>query len=680
MMTRHKSKLLYIWVVIATILIPATDAGAGDQEGRRVALVIGNNAYKERALRNAVNDARAVKAVLENLGFAVEKKENTSLLEMEEAIRKFASSIGSGDVALFFFSGHGLQIDGVNYLVPTDFDARSAVEAKHKSYSASLLCELMEASGSYLNIVILDACRNNPFKAFRGGERGLAPMNAGSGSFIAFATGPNNIASDNVVGENGLYTKHLLPALQAPGLELEDVFKQVGQGVKRESGGRQQPWTTTNFYDYFYFVKGNGTPQRTGVTTIGVAGTLSVTVNMAGADIIVDGRKLATSEGPQTLTFSNMAYGTHEVTVRKDLFRSDVTSESVEVPVGGSASVTARLKPIMSPADMFDKGENYFDDENYSEALRYYHPAAELGHADSQFSLGYMYDEGYGIEENNVEAAEWYRRAAEQGDAAAQHNLGTMYLNGEGVEKDLTEARTWLAKSANQGFAMAQYSLGNIYDEGLGVDEDDQEAAKWYLKAARQGYEAAQFMLGDLYESGSGVEKDEQEAVKWYTKAANQGNAPAQYYLGYMYENGHLVEENTKEAAKWYLKAAKQGFALAQYSLGLMYDHSIGVNKDYSEAVWWYRKAAEQGHEGAQTNLGFMYLYGLGVEEDYAEARQWFLKAASQESVEAQYNLGLMYENGWGVAEDMEEAIRWYRKAADQGDEDAEEALKRLGR
>ncbi len=223
--------------------------------GRRVALVVGNNNYPTMRLRNAVNDARSMRGVLRQLGFSVQVAENTGRADLQRAVRGFIGSINPGDVAMFYYSGHGIQVDGENFLVPTDFDAVDEIEAESQSYSAELVRERMEQSGSRLNIIVLDACRDNPFTASRSGSRGLAAMNVTRGTFIAFATGPGQTASDNPRGNNGLFTSYLIEALRIPGLRLEDVFRRVGGEVSRETGGRQAPWIASSVYGDFYFIQ-----------------------------------------------------------------------------------------------------------------------------------------------------------------------------------------------------------------------------------------------------------------------------------------------------------------------------------------------------------------------------------------------------------------------------------------
>ena len=220
---------------------------------RRIALIIGNGLYKEAPLRNPVNDARAIATALREFGFDVTLQENLPKREMEEQVRIFGRKIKTGAVGLFYFSGHGIQVNGRNYLIPIGHNIEKEQDIEFEAVDAGRVLAEMEAAENRLNIVILDACRNNPFaRAFRSETRGLAIMTAPSGSIVAYSTGPGSIASDGD-GENGLYTQELLNNIRQPGLRIEDIFKRVRVGVKAKSNGKQVPWETSALEGDFYF-------------------------------------------------------------------------------------------------------------------------------------------------------------------------------------------------------------------------------------------------------------------------------------------------------------------------------------------------------------------------------------------------------------------------------------------
>jgi len=225
---------------------------------KRVALVIGNADYKNSPLRNPVNDATLMTSELKKLGFNVNTIKNGSQNQMKQAISKFGETLAKdkSTIGLFYYAGHGLQIKGKNYLIPTD--AKIDKEPDVEVYCVDLdgLLANLEYSGNNMNIIILDACRNNPFaRSFRSqAGDGLATINAPVGTIIAYATAPGSVAADGE-SKNGLYTQEFVKALSIPNIKIEDVFKKVRTQVKTISEGKQIPWENSSIEGDFYFIR-----------------------------------------------------------------------------------------------------------------------------------------------------------------------------------------------------------------------------------------------------------------------------------------------------------------------------------------------------------------------------------------------------------------------------------------
>ncbi|MBU1229221.1 MAG: caspase family protein [Proteobacteria bacterium] len=245
---RFFAALLALCLLVAT----AQAAPVGTPE-RRTALVIGNGAYASAPLKNPVNDARDMAAALKSLGFEVTLLTDASHKQMEAAARDFGLKLRQGGAGLFYFAGHGLQVAGENYLVPVDAVIQTESDVKFGCLNAGLVLGKMEDARNGLNMVILDACRNNPFaRSFRSAELGLAKMDAPTGSIIAYATAPGSVAADGA-GRNGVYTEHLLKNMRAPGLAVTDLFMRVRMGVVADTGKKQVPWEASSLTGYFYF-------------------------------------------------------------------------------------------------------------------------------------------------------------------------------------------------------------------------------------------------------------------------------------------------------------------------------------------------------------------------------------------------------------------------------------------
>ena len=233
-------------------------APSAEAAQRRVALVIGNNAYETSPLTNSVNDARAMAGVLRDAGFAVILLTDIDQRQFQLALREFGErlkAVGSGGAGLFYYAGHGMQIKGRNFLIPVRSSIAHEDEVAYSAVDAQSVLDKMESAGSGTNIVILDACRNNPFaRSFRSNQQGLAQMDAPVGTLVAYATAPGSVAIDTQAGlRNGLYTTHLLDAIRRPGLKVEDVLKQVRNAVLRASANKQMPWEASALVGDFYF-------------------------------------------------------------------------------------------------------------------------------------------------------------------------------------------------------------------------------------------------------------------------------------------------------------------------------------------------------------------------------------------------------------------------------------------
>lgn len=249
-------KLLIIflaaWLGCAAAAEPQRDPGGVSASGeKRIALVIGNAAYKDAPLKNPVNDAKDMAATLRRLGFDVIEKTNVSQKDINRSISQFGEKLRSDTVALFYYAGHGIQVKGKNYIIP--IDARITGEATVRAEAVDVDTVMDQLAISPMNIVILDACRNNPFeRKFRSTGGGLAQMDAPKGSLIAYATAPGKTAADGD-SRNGLYTQELLKHIQTPGLPLEAVFKRVRNGVMAASGDAQTPWEASSLTGDFFF-------------------------------------------------------------------------------------------------------------------------------------------------------------------------------------------------------------------------------------------------------------------------------------------------------------------------------------------------------------------------------------------------------------------------------------------
>ena len=492
----HAVRSLVVAVLaFIVVAVPAVVLADG-----RVALVVGNSTYAHIGrLPNPDSDAVDMSAALRRLGFEVTTELDADRVELTEALRAFTRQSAGADVSLVFYAGHGIEMDGVNYLVPVDARLERDVDVRFETVTVDDL--LVSTTGASLRLVILDACRNNPLA--RSMQRTAATRTVSGGSFadlnedllgdetlVAYAAAAGTTAADGR-GRNSPYTAALLSHLETP-LEIGLLFRRVRAQVLSATNGAQRP------HEYHSLV-GEHYLTRT------LATAASVTVSAA-----VPAEPAPPADPPQP-----------------DLPEIDIPELHIpalrELAEAGDAAAQTEL------GERYEDGRGVVQD--YAVAVSWFRRAAEQGFAPGQAALGFMYARGRGVRHDDSEAVRWFRGAAEQGNARGQSNLGAMYRDGRGVERNDREAVRWFRRSADQGDARAQGSLGWMYENGRGVVQDDAEAVRWFRRSADQGDAYGQAALGLMYEDGRGVRRDRVEAVRWYRRAAEQGHSWAREQL-----------------------------------------------------------------------------------------------------------------------------------------------------
>jgi hypothetical protein len=219
----------------------------------RIALVIGNSDYTVGKLKNPVNDALLMASTLASKGFQVTTLKNATRRQMKEGIHKFTSSLDEQSVGLLYYAGHGIELEGNNYLIPVDAEIAGEGDVEYESINAGRILNGLKRANNGLNMVILDACRNNPYaRNFRSSTRGLSRMQPTSGSLILYATEPGSVAADGS-GDNGVFTTHLVNAINQKGYNIEKVFKVTARNVSKATAKRQIPYIEGVVLGEFYF-------------------------------------------------------------------------------------------------------------------------------------------------------------------------------------------------------------------------------------------------------------------------------------------------------------------------------------------------------------------------------------------------------------------------------------------
>jgi TPR repeat protein len=601
---------------------------------KRVALVVGNSAYRNVApLQNPANDARLMATTLRDLGFTLVgdgAQLNLDKAQFESAVQKFGVAAQGSDVSLFYYAGHGVQVRGKNFLAPVEANLTKEADVYLQMVDAEAVLSQMESSSARLNLVILDACRNNPFAAgMRGAGGGLAQMQAPQGTLISYATQPGNVAQDGEGGDSP-YTRALAQTIRHPGIGLFDVFNEVGLSVKRATKGAQQPWLSSSPIEGGFYFAGRA-PGAEASTSLdgGKYDSQDSDRQDASLDKAAPPLHAATAgpSPPRASPLPGSQGGAGDGKIASTEPAAPTEPSAPPTPQAAIAGCDRFASLRLHAAPPADSAGAEFDRADASRAIVLCRAAlaAEPRNAHLMFGLGRALYRAGGAE---AEATRLFRQAAEAGSPAAMNNLGWAYANGSGVARDLGEA------------------------------------ARWYRKGAEAGNLGAMNRLAFAYEKGAGVNQDPAAALLWWRKSAQLGDAIGMNRLGLAYANGYGgLARNPVEALVWFRKAADAGDTHAMNNIGMAYTNGAGVAKDVVEAARWFRKAAEAGSAAGMNHLGYVYENGLGVPKNPAEAVRWYQKGADGGNVYAMNNLGLAYRNGMGVAKNEEEAERWLRKA-----------------
>ena len=602
-----------------------------DASTRRVALVIANGQYAHTvSLKNPVGDATLIKGSLAKAGFeVVDVPSNLDVQGFRNALRAFQAKADGAQIALIYYAGHGIEARGKNWLIPTDATLEQDRDLDYEAIDLDLVLNAIE--GAQLRVVVLDACRDNPFGrswhgTLRAVTQGLAPVDLDD-VLVIYSAGPGQTASDGT-GANSPFAEALAKRLPQAGVPIQMLGGMVRDDVLAATGGHQRPYISASI---------------TGTPIMLVQGPASVTVNTPAAPAF-DPRAVE-------LAFWNAVADSNDPTQYKAYLD--------RYPQGQFADL-AKLKAQARPKTAVEEdAAASVEPTSHGRGVQagVNPPASPTASASTQIAAASRAEDAQGASA---------RVATPVNPPTAARQMAAPPASPAGAAMS-PRLRFWLAK-AETGDPQAQANVGLIYQRGRFARRDYAEAMRWFRKSADQGYAPGQFHVGQMYVWGWGVPVDYAEGMRWYRKAADQGNALGEAGVGILYDRGFGVPQDFAEASRWFHKSADQGASIAEVNLGLMYRGGRGVAQDYAQAAQWFQKAADHGDPQGQLYLGLLYLNGRGVPQDYGLSLVWLRKSAEQGEPEAQRNVAFRYALGQGVAQDVEEARVWFKAAAAQGD------------
>jgi len=691
---------------------------------KRVALLIGNSAYTAVSqLTNPAHDVETMKAAFEGAGFdKVDTVFDLGHDALIRALRSFEDESQGADVAVVYYSGHGMEMNGENYLVPVDAKLQSDRDVEDEAVSLDRVMRSVD-NAKRLKLIILDACRNNPFvasmkhvKGTKGVDKGLARVEpSDADTLIAFAARAGTVASDGDDG-NSPFAAALAKRLVEPGIDIRIALGNVRDDVLAATNRRQEPFAYGSLGGGQVFlskieIKVEVTPpvtptvQMPGINPCADAAAhwaeaqkfdrlefykrhLALFGECAFADFAKlkieekeaqlksgnappeDAIKLATLPTQQTPAGAAPATECDRLAADAedgDRVATPVSFASIDAPRAVTACRDATKQYPTSGRLFLQLAIALDKSEDYSGAVEAYQRAVDLGSVKAIRSLADKYDAGSGVTQDQTKAFTLYTRAVDKGDPKAFNDLGFYYQNGMGTAKDVAKALDLYRRGSEKGDPKATYNYGYMFENGVGTTQDYAEAARQFQKAADLDHASATAELGYLYEQGLGVTADATRAAQLYQKASDLGSDMATDSLAYLYQKGSGVSKDLTKAVELYQKAADHGYAASIRNLGYMYDLGLGIDKDQAKAAELYRKAGDQGDATALFNLGYLYQYGEGVSADLPKAAELYQQASDKGSLSATDSLGFMYQKGLGVQEDLGKAAELYKQAADKG-------------
>ena len=630
-------------LLLLLLLLPGL-ASAQD----RWALVIGVSTYESDtipSLRNTVNDARTVAAALDTMGFEVYYLENAAKAEVEATVRDIAAAEGAAELGLVYFAGHGLQVEGQNYLLPSDVRAEGEDFLQTGAISVGALVADLNAIGTQSLVVILDSCRDSPFPDQEAVGTGLALVDAPPNTIIAYSTAPGAVAFDGA-GANSPYTAALASSLEGGEQDMRDVLRLVRARVRLATGGLQTPWFIDNTRAPIVIALRNPAGAEELAATLG---NRPITLSTTAWRTIVE------SADPRDFERFTALFPEDDLAqvARRQLAEIDraapdfplmelrVEGPDRDIPGGllteitacdilatGTGDVRALVEPV--PHDLVNTRAAL---RACVEAVRLDPDNARLvNHLARVLRLAERYDE----------ALFYYERAAALGHPNAHGGIASFYRQGIGVERDDARAFEAAKRGAMLGAPQLRLLTGIFYREGWGVPQSFPEARRWTELAVQDGHVHAFVALGDFYRRGIGTTPDPARAVGYYRQAAALGSTDAMNLVGLAYMRGEGVERDTDTGIAWLVQASEQGNPHAAFSLGRAFNDGWGVKRDLSSALAYFRLSAQRNYLGAHIRIGDILRTGTDatppdLPEAYANyliAREAAIARDTRDSVE----------------------------------------------
>ncbi|MGZ2434412.1 caspase family protein [Rhizobium redzepovicii] len=727
----HYVKRLCAYLLIAAAMLlsigTARAAITEGENGRRVALVIGNSVYKTLpSLPNPANDVEEVATTLRAAGFDVTIGVNVDRIGLEDTVRRFLRSTSNAEAGLIYYSGHGIQVGGQNFLVPVDATLETPYDVETQTMPLDLILNHLKQN-SRVQLIFLDACRNNPFNAQKfwmaeklepvGATRGLARIDSDLGSLIAFSTEPGQVALDGT-GALSPYSESFIKRASEPNKEIRQVLTDVRRDVIAMTGGKQVPWENSSLMDSFYFIPAPpppsvepmqqvSVPEGAAATKLPIApphdetgSALLVTLNQLPqtGKLSFDGKPVeqgakmpAAALTALTYDSSGVSAGTvgligYTVSDPYGQATQGVVAITVSADAGAKLAQLEQQKQVrLADADAYLKTlPRDVDTPIGVGPVKTSLPVVPASAAEMTFKVAALPDKGTLRAGDRVIGLGHVLEAADIPGLSYEPQIGTenqpFALTLQAANDNLPAATVTFKPvlDACDTSAAAPLDLQGVTAGKLPNEIDPNvalpactEAVKAYPEVARFVYQLGRAQLAN---------RDTKTAFATIKKAMDAGHVRAIYELSSLYEFGASVPRDAAKASEIAKAGAAKGdpFALLSYGKSLYYGR--GAKADQQVGLRLMLQAADLGHTYAMNELGYIFLNGVNVPADPDRGIRFYEAGVQRNDIYSLNNLALVYRFGKGAPEDLPKALELFTRASEGGQPYAPTNLGRMYR
>ncbi|WP_428649272.1 caspase family protein [Roseibium sp.] len=689
--------------------------------GRRVALVIGNQDYQfVDPLENPLNDTREIARVLREADFDVTLGINLGKKDLEHTVRRFLRALNDGDTALFYYSGHALQVGDANFILPVDAKLSSQYDLEFESLKVSHLLDYMKAASS-MQIVMLDSCRNNPFEIASlywgeeeyslGKTRGLRRIPNKLGAFISYATRPGQVAYDGD-GPMSPFTSSIVDNALDPSLEIKELMTKVRDEVVRKTGGQQIPYEDSTLVTSFYFVPPKPNPIVTAHHRVSVAAgnsavALHIPEPVQPEGGVIEATLTLSPEKGQLQLPGGRTVAQGDVLKAKELAALEFVPSGAEAgdveligydvkdEWGGSASAIASIMIAQAETAAPETGSGEDQKVLLDKVLAWLEERSTTGAVEAEIGVGPVPVYEDAPVEGVPATSDWLKvvsvdsdlqlstegRPLQPGDRFPVAALASLTVRPQiGSER---EARQFALEIPSDGaaktvtqivqprvtlcdqLATQPFDLQAVTEGRLANDLDPREVDKACAEAMAAYPEIGRFVF--QHGRGALAAGNLDQAISDFQRAYQMGHVRAGQVLGRMYYLGAGIDRDRKKAVELYRKAAERGDAYALHSLGMAEIKGEGTQQNEKDGLEKLLQSVEAGHTFSFNAIGTFYANGEHVAQNVERAVYYYNRSAAREDIYGYMNVGTLYRDGKGVPQDYEAALGWFKKAHEGG-------------